>query len=141
MTERELQKIEAKYVKATKNNPVLLKASINAMLCDDVPPMDDEDKKIFVRDVMPYIRYIAEKEGKRKEYPKFHWMPEWKHYTDTIPKEQTDRRLDMLDAIMIYGCYGVKYVVQTPEDKAYFEKEIIPELDRQHKLLDEGKEI
>lgn len=76
-----------------------------------------------------------------QEYPKFRWMPEWKHYTDTIPKEQTDRRLDMYDAIMLYGCYSIYDELLNPEDKAYFDKEIVPELNRQHKRLEEGKEI
>lgn len=74
-----------------------------------------------------------------REYPKFKFMPEWRNYA--VKKCDWRRRIALYDAISLYGCFAVEEELQNAEDQAYFETKVIPELDRQHKLLEDGKEI
>lgn len=74
-----------------------------------------------------------------REYPKFKFQPEWVYYIDKL--DDWRRKLSMYDNISLYGCYGVEDEFLHDDDKAYFDKKIRPELDRQHKRLEEGKDI
>lgn len=75
---------------------------------------------------------------KRKNYPKFRVVPEWLEFMGNMNKEDRGK---MFDAIMIYGCFELEPTNLDGDLLEYFNKEIRPELDRQHKRLREGKEI
>lgn len=72
------------------------------------------------------------------EYPKFRFRLKWLQFIDTLPKEAADSLLIQI------GAYGIKCEEPeqlTPAAQDYFNREIRPELDRQHKRLNEGKRI
>lgn len=101
-----------------------------------LPP---EVENYFFTKVVPQLGQVR---NMVKEYPKFRWMPEWADYYAKI-KDCGDwmRELAFCDAIMLYGCYAIYDELLNPEDKAYFDMQVVPELNRQHKRLEEGKEI
>ena len=75
-------------------------------------------------------------------YEMFHFMPEWLEYAENI--NDPKRELAFFDSISKYGCYEIEPTEITEiggEDLDYFNAQVRPELDRQHKLLREGKEI
>lgn len=72
-------------------------------------------------------------------YPKFRFMPEWAKYIRDI--KEPERRYAMFDAVTKYGCYDIEDIGIEGADLEYFNKEVRPELDRQHKRMREGKRI
>lgn len=72
-------------------------------------------------------------------YEMFHFMPEWLEYAESI--NDPKRELAFFDSISKYGCYEIEPTGIGGGDLNYFNAQVRPELDRQHKLLREGKEI
>lgn len=75
---------------------------------------------------------------RKPKYLRFRFSPEWLEYIDTLPKEDGD---NLLLQIRAYALYDAEPEELTPEAQEYFNREIRPELDRQHKRLNEGKRI
>ncbi len=92
------------------------------------------------RNLPKNIVKITVEDGKEYyTYEMFHFMPEWLEYAESINNPKTE--LVFFDAISKYGCYEIEPTEIGGEDLDYFNAQIRPELDRQHKLLREGKEI
>lgn len=72
------------------------------------------------------------------KYPKFRFFIEWLQFIDTLPKVDGD---GLLLQIAAYGIHETEPKELTPEAQEFFNREIRPELDRQHKRLNEGKRI
>lgn len=72
-------------------------------------------------------------------YEMFRFMPEWLEYAESI--NDLKRELAFFDSISKYGCYEIEPTGIGGGDLDYFNAQVRPELDRQHKLLREGKEI
>lgn len=75
---------------------------------------------------------------KKAKYPKFRFLLEWLEYIDSLPKGDGDSLLLQIGA---YGIREEEPETLTPEAQEYFNREIRPELDRQHRRLNEGKRI
>ena len=74
----------------------------------------------------------------RPKYLKFSFSSDWLAFIDTLPKADGD---SLLLQIRAYALYEAEPEELTPEAAEYFNNEIRPDLDRQHKRLNEGKRI
>ncbi len=81
---------------------------------------------------------MAREDNTLSEYEKFLWYRDWFEYQETLP-ELEGRQFQM--AIVLYGFYGKRSEKLKGEAAEYFDKNVIPELDRQHELLSRGEEI
>ena len=135
-----------------EDNGKLFRAAVKYAIEGEFPQgLFPEAEHCFYTKVLPIIDNIGEggQKGMRvendimdksvREYPKFKFQPEWAYYIDKL--DDWKRQLSMYDNISLYGCYGVEDEFLHADDEAYFDNKIRPELDRQHKLLDEGKDI
>lgn len=75
---------------------------------------------------------------RKPKYLRFRFSPEWLEYIGSLQKEDGD---NLLLQIRAYALYEAEPEKLTPEAQEYFNREIRPELDRQHKRLNEGKRI
>lgn len=74
----------------------------------------------------------------KRRYDKFIYRKEWMLLESSLPEKQ--RRIFSF-AIMLYGCYGELSDALSGELLSYFQKEVIPDLDGQHELLEKGKDL
>lgn len=72
------------------------------------------------------------------KYDRFSFAPEWLEYIDSLPRIDGGR---LLMQIRFYAFFETEPETLTPEAQEYFNREIRPDLDRQHKRLNEGKRI
>ncbi len=79
-------------------------------------------------------------DGKIKSinFGKFRFFGEWLDYIDRLSKEAQP---GLMYYIFAYGFHETEPDELTPEAQEYFNRVIRPELDRQHKRLNEGKRI
>lgn len=75
----------------------------------------------------------------RQIFPKFRFAVEWLEYIENIADE--DEQLKMFAAVSDYGINANAPNGLTPCNEDYFNREIRPDLDRQHKRFKEGKSI
>ena len=73
----------------------------------------------------------------QKKYPKFWWRTSWMEYELNLP--EMEKRLFSY-AITLYGVWGKYDGCLSGESLSYFEKEVKPDLDRQHQRMDKGLE-
>lgn len=66
----------------------------------------------------------------RAKYAKFHCLSRWMEEINRQPNEEAAGRL--MFAIAAYGIAGEEPRSLTPSQMAYFNKEVRPELNRQH---------
>lgn len=73
------------------------------------------------------------------KYTRFGFRTEWLKFIEDLPtpKEQSDT----FHAVSEYGLKEAEPQGLTPEAMEYFNNEIRPDLDRQHKRINEGKRI
>lgn len=76
----------------------------------------------------------------RKETQRLSKVPSSPRMVGMGNMDKKDRG-ELFDAIMIYGCFELEPTNLDGDILEYFNKEIRPELDKQHKRLKEGKEI
>lgn len=77
----------------------------------------------------------------KPRYPKMHILPEWMERISQMPRDEGNA---LLYAAAGYGIREIEPTTEgnlTPEALEYFNREIRPELDRQHKRLNEGNPI
>lgn len=75
------------------------------------------------------------------KYPLMHFLPEWMAHITAMPRDEVHA---LLYAAAGYGIREIEPTTDgnlTPEALEYFNREIRPELDRQHKRFNEGKPI
>ncbi len=75
------------------------------------------------------------------KYPLMHFLPEWMEQITTMPRDEGNA---LLYAAAGYGIREIEPTTEgnlSPEALEYFNREIRPELDRQHKRFNEGKPI
>lgn len=77
---------------------------------------------------------------KGAKYPKMHLLPEWMEIIRKMPRREGNA---LLMAAAGYGTHEIEPDPDelTAEAQEYFNKEIRPELDRQHRRFKEGKRI
>lgn len=75
---------------------------------------------------------------KGAKYDRFSFDPKWLEYIDSLPKAAGG---SLLMQIRFYAFFETEPETLTPEAQEYFNREIRPDLDRQHRRLNEGKRI
>lgn len=80
----------------------------------------------------------AKPQGAR--YPKTYLAPEWIEHIKAMPYDEGN---ELLAAAAGYGTHEIEPNPDalTPEAMEYFNREIRPELDRQHRRFNEGKRM
>lgn len=72
------------------------------------------------------------------KYKRFRFSSDWLAFIDSLPEVDGNA---LLLQIRSYALYEAEPGDLTPEAQEYFNREIRPDLDRQHKRLSEGKLI
>lgn len=78
------------------------------------------------------------KQEKQSKYPKMRFRKDWLEY---IQRDTEANGNALMRAICEYGLYEIEPKELTPEQWEYFNAEIRPDLDRQHKRRKEGKRL
>lgn len=70
-------------------------------------------------------------------YEKFRWFVEWLEYSEKLPRTE---QYEFYGAVSKYGLYEIEPTLKGAV-LLYFNANVRPELDKQHKRLREGKKL
>lgn len=70
-------------------------------------------------------------------YEKFRWLIEWLEYSEKLPQPE---QYEFYGAVSKYGLYEIEPTLKGAV-LDYFNVNVRPELDKQHKRLKEGKKL
>lgn len=84
-------------------------------------------------------KFVTISDNGTRVYEKFRWLAEWVVYCKFLHDDA--ERLALNDAIAEYGIMSKEPAGITGATLEYFNEEIRPELDRQHKLMMGGYEV
>lgn len=84
-------------------------------------------------------KFVTISDDGKVTYEKFRWLTEWVGYCTTLHDDM--EQLAFHESIAKYGLKGEEPTEITGAALEYFNREIRPELDRQHERMMKGRDI